>query len=96
MPISTQCTITKYLEETYAIARIRKIQIQYSGSEKALLQQVSLPASTQAGVEVKYEIVMQVKKVDGAPQLLEYLFSADGKVLEKSVITFRNTDNLEY
>lgn len=96
MPVPTQCTITEYLDKTYEIARIRKVQIQYTGSETALLKRVNSPNATQAKVDIKYEIVLEAKKEDDKPQLLEYLFSAEGDVLEKSVITFRNTDNLEY
>jgi hypothetical protein len=95
LPVPTQCTITDYLDKTYQIAKIRKIQIQYTGDEKALLQQVSSPKSTPADIVIKYEIVLQAKK-DDTPKLLEYLFSETGEVLEKSTITFKNTDNLEY
>ena len=43
----------------------------------------------------KYEIVLKGKE-NKKYQMMEYLFSNEGKFEDKAIIIMKNTDNLEY
>lgn len=93
IPGTTQQHIVAYLDSMYQRFKLTRIQIQYTGDRQLLIDAIKqLPSSTP---EIHYEIVLKAKTASG-PQQFEYLFSEQGAVVRRSLIVFRNTDNLEY
>lgn len=93
LPTATQTKICDYLTENHQKYKIEKIQIQYTGDSDNLIKKVT--NSAEEGITTHYEIIVKGKTNDNF-QLLEYLFSDEGNMVKKSVIVFKNTDNLEY
>jgi hypothetical protein len=86
--------ISKYLSENHDKYSIEKIQIQYSGNKNLILEYLQ-NNNENIGFETRYEIVIS-SKVDGSFTMLEYLFSKNGKFIQKTQITLNRTDNIEY
>jgi hypothetical protein len=82
------------LDSMFNSHKIDKIQIQYTAETSVLIAILNKYAD-QADSKIQYEIVVKGKK-NRRPKLYELTFSDNGKLLETSVIIFRNTDNLEY
>ncbi len=91
IPLSTQDEICQKLTTSFEKFRIKKIQIQYSGEEKKL---INFRTNTE-NLTIKYEIVIKGQK-NSATSMYEYLFSEKGKVEEELQLDFRNTDHLDY
>jgi len=96
-PINIHKEVLKELESELAGSfdkfKIRKIQIQYSGSEEQLSRAIRFLDYKQ--VLKKYEIVIEGKK-DRNIDLWECLFDADGKLLSKRRIIEKPTNNLDF
>lgn len=86
--------IDEALKATFSSYKLIKIQKQLIGEQtnllNALQQQVALDSITK-----NFEIVLKGVNEEGR-KWYEYTFSEEGELLDKSVIIFRNTDNLEY
>lgn len=95
IPSNTQNTISAYFKSNYDKHKVWKIQRQYVGSADSLLQIRSKKTRNLENIVIRYEIVAKVKK-EKKHQKLELLFDKDGGLIQKSVIIFKNTDNLEY
>jgi hypothetical protein len=91
IPTSTQNAICEKLHTEFEKFKIKKIQIQYIGQEKDLL---NFKTSTE-NLIIKYEIVVKGKK-ESQTSFYEYLFSERGKLEQKLQFDFRNIDHLEY
>ncbi|MEM7106121.1 MAG: hypothetical protein AAF502_23515 [Bacteroidota bacterium] len=94
IPTATQTKISDFLNSAHQKTKIVKIQAQYTGNDEALIQKVK-KMDSKPGIIVKYE--MEIKaKTNGKYEMIEYLFSENGDMEEKSIIIFKNTDNLEH
>lgn len=87
-------TISNYFTKTYKRHKFRKIQIQYRG-ETELFKHFFAQKEAPAALERRYEIIVSAKE-NGTYQMFEYLFSAQGKFLQQSVITLKPSDNIEF
>lgn len=86
--------IDQTLTIIFSSYKLIKIQKQLIGGKQSLLK--TLQGQTLVGEVTKnFEIVLKGVNDDGR-KWYEYTFSAEGELLHKSVIIFRNTDNLEY
>jgi len=94
IPADTQSIINSFLDSIYQKKKIRKVQIQFTGSSDELHKMLTQPNST-VTVTTKYEIVVKGKK-NNEYEMVEYLFSDNGKMERRSKIILKNTDNLEY
>jgi len=94
IPQNTYPNISAHLDSVYSDYKLVKTQIQYSGDQKLILQNIQKLKST-AGIFVKYEIVLSTK-VDGSFVMFEYLFDDRGYFVKKSQIILKMTDNLEF
>lgn len=90
----TQENILANLNQEFEKHRLIKIQLQWTGSEEALLELIRT-GKTDKAFNRKYEIVLKGKK-DKKSAWYEFLFSEDGSIERKAIIIFRNTDNLDY
>ena len=70
------------------------MQIQYTGKPESLINILKDLNQNQRLIR-KYEIVLKGKK-NKKYQMMEYLFSNEGKFEDKAIIIMKNTDNLEY
>lgn len=85
--------ITNTLDTKYDKWKFIKIQIQYSGGDKQVIETFKTPSDTK--LSPKYEIVLK-GKTNKETQSYEYLFDNNGILIKKLLIPSRNTDNLEY
>jgi len=83
-----------YLNDTFRKYAIDKIQVQYSGSEEAVLAFLKKESAI-SGLVVHYEVVVSAKE-DGNFSLFEFLFDAGGGFNQRYKIVLQNTENLEY
>ncbi|KPM47401.1 hypothetical protein [Jiulongibacter sediminis] len=74
--------------------RLKKIQIQYSGTEPDVLQFFSQSLGIDR-LQINYEVVVSAKKGETFG-FYEYLFSSRGRLLKKSEIILKMTDNIIY
>lgn len=93
LPEITQQNIQKSLNSTFKKHKIRKIQIQFSGEEKDLINYFN--SDIKNNITIKYEIVLKGKTNSGK-HLYEFLFNQNGQLESTSKIVFRNTDNIEF
>ncbi len=91
---SIKSAINFQLDSICSKYKIKKIQVQYAGSESVLLSFLK-NSVTKEKPTTKYEIVAKCKS-NNKTELIEYLFSANGQLLEISKIVFKNSSNLEY
>ena len=70
------------------------MQIQYTGKPENLIN-ILRDRSQNQRLTRKYEIVLKGKE-NRKYQMMEYLFSNEGKFEHKATIMIKNTDNLEY
>ncbi len=94
LPPPLRAAIRRQLDADCTRHRVRKTQVQYTGSPAALLSQVS-GQGTPAALATHYELVVKCRSVKQV-ELFEYLFDAAGQVRTKSTIIFKNASNLEY
>lgn len=94
VPHEIRSKIIDFLNDSYPKYQIDKIQVQYSGSEEAVLAQFTNKTHTH-GLVIRYELVLSAKK-DGQYSLFEYLFSENGSFVSRNKIVLKTTDNLEY
>lgn len=93
LPEITQQNIKSSLNSTFKKHKIRKIQIQFSGEEKDLINYFN--SGIKNNITIKYEIVLK-GKTDSGKHLYEFLFNHNGQLESTSKIVFRNTDNIEF
>ena len=96
IPPNTRNTIIASFENTYDKYHINKIQSQYSGPSIDLITSFE-NGFTRLTKDVlkRYEIVAHVK--DGKRRHeMEYLFDADGGLINRVRIIHKNTDHLEF
>jgi hypothetical protein len=91
---SLRDSITTHLEKDCKKAKIRKVQIQYSGDPSVLISNVK-SGENYGDFTVRYELVVKCRKTKQVA-LFEYLFSDTGQVLSIYQIIFKNSSNLEY
>jgi hypothetical protein len=94
VPGETYKVITQYFSTTYKKHKIRKIQVQYTGKIK-LFKHFFKQKEAPPELKRRYEVVVSAKE-NGAYQMFEYLFDSKGKFLQKSVITLKPSDNIEF
>lgn len=83
--------ISGYLQSQFSKFRVEKVQIQYSGTEKALKSWESNNGSSQ--IVVKYEIEFYGKAPD-SEKFWEGIFDRDGNILDKREIIITPSNNL--
>ena len=94
IPKLTQKNIEIYLDSVYQKKKIIKVQIQYTGKSENLIDVIK-DIELKNRLTRKYEIVLKGKE-NKKFQMMEYLFSNEGKFEDKAIIIMKNTDNLEY
>jgi len=91
-----QETIQRYFNENFQKHRISKLQLQLIGKPDLLVKIInSQKFKMLAEIITNYEIVAKVRD-KGKYRLMEFLFNDEGEIIKKSIITLKNTDNLEY
>lgn len=91
---ATRQAISKVLDSQFSRHRLVKIQRQWSGDTKTVLQATKSGVIGEGIVE-RYETVIKGKSATGL-HWYEITFSASGILLTQKRIILRNTDNLEY
>jgi len=86
--------IEAVLSRDFSRLKISKIQTQYSGEAASLLRTMRT-GTMEDGITTRYEITVKGKE-GRITNFYEYTFSENGHYLKRSVILFRNADNLEY
>ena len=86
--------ISDYLLGAHAKFKVNKVQIQYSGDTNHILNYFLSEEDTKVLI-INYEMVITTK-TNGAFAQYEYLFNKNGVLIQKSRITSRMTDNLEF
>ena len=94
IPKLTQKNIEVYLDSVYQKKKIIKVQVQYTGKSENLIDVIK-DIELKNRLTRKYEIVLKGKE-NKKFQMMEYLFSNEGKFEDKAIIIMKNTDNLEY
>lgn len=94
IPEHVRHSIQKQLSTFLDKVKVTKTQIQYTGDFSAIFQFLTNKIFSNR-YEIRYELVITGKK-DGAFPFYEFLFGANGELLQKKQIILRNTDNLEY
>ena len=94
IPKLAKKNIEIYLDCTYQKKRIIKVQIHYTGKTENLINVIK-DIKFKNRLTRKYEIVLKGKE-NKKFQMMEYLFSNEGKFEDKAIIIMKNTDNLEY
>ncbi len=94
IPESTKKNIDTYLDSIYQKKKIVKVQIQYTGKPENLIN-ILKDRNQNQRLTRKYEIVLKGKE-NKKYQMMEYLFSNEGRFEHKATIMIKNTDNLEY
>tara|TARA_B100000886_G_scaffold127069_1_gene85636 strand:- start:547 stop:1122 length:576 start_codon:yes stop_codon:yes gene_type:complete len=94
IPKLTQKNIEIYLDSVYQKKKIIKVQVQYTGKSENLIDVIK-DIELKNRLTRKYEIVLKGKE-NKKLQMMEYLFSNEGKFEDKAIIIMKNTDNLEY
>ncbi|MCH2236004.1 MAG: hypothetical protein MK078_17320 [Crocinitomicaceae bacterium] len=86
--------ITAELSTSYKKFKVRKVQIQYSGTENDVMKKLK-GEETELAVFTLYELVVKCKNEKGV-NLVEFLFDNQGKLISKHTVIFKNSSNLEY
>ena len=86
-------SLSDYLQNAHGKYAIEKVQIQYSGDTKLILNYFL--HSESKGLITQYEIVISTKE-NNAFVMYEYLFDEKGAFVKKSEIRMKMTDNIEY
>ena len=94
IPKLAKKNIEIYLDRTYQKKKIIKVQIQFTGKPENLINVIK-DIKLKNRLTRKYEIVLKGKE-NKKFQMMEYLFSNEGKFEDKAIIIMKNTDNLEY
>ena len=94
IPDLTKKNIDFYLDSIYQKKKIIKVQTQYTGKPENLIN-ILKDRNQNQRLTRKYEIVLKGKE-NKKYQMMEYLFSNEGKFEHKATIMIKNTDNLEY
>ena len=94
IPKLTKKNIEIYLDSVYQKKKIIKVQVQYTGKSENLIDVIK-DIELKNRLTRKYEIVLKGKE-NKKLQMMEYLFSNEGKFEDKAIIIMKNTDNLEY
>ena len=94
IPELAKKNIELYLKRVYQKKKIIKVQIQFTGKPENLIKIIK-DRELKQGLTKKYEIVLKGKE-NKKFQMIEYLFSNEGKFENKAIIMMKNTDNLEY
>lgn len=71
-----------------------KIQLQYKGSQEALLKAIKTKEPPKS-IEINYEIVVKGRTEEDI-KLYEVTFNSSGKLTKKEEIVFKNSDHLEF
>ena len=94
IPKVVKKNIEIYLDSIYKKKKIIKVQTQYTGTPENLISLIKDIELNDRLIR-KYEIVLKGKENEKF-QMMEYLFSNEGKFEDKATIIIKNTDNLEY
>lgn len=93
IPRKSQDSISAFLSKTYRRHKVHRVQEQISGSNRDLIE--ALEGKGRSAIKSDY--VLQIKANDGVSfKKIEFLFSADGSILGKTIINERDKANLEY
>ncbi len=90
----TRQLISKQLGQNHQRFRVRKVQIQYTGTPQALREFIA-GTSDESRVTIRYELIVKAK-TDGQFQRFEYLFSEAGEFIKRALIIDQNSDHLEF
>jgi len=94
IPELVKKSIEFYLDGKYQKKKIIKVQVQYTGEPEYLIDIINDEESKKR-LTRKYEIVLKGKE-NKKFQMMEYLFSNEGKFERKAIIMMKNIDNLEF
>ncbi|MFW5760574.1 MAG: hypothetical protein ACOCXH_06315 [Cyclobacteriaceae bacterium] len=89
-----QASIKNSLKNTYSKFKIRKMQVQYSGSIPSFADFLNEP-NREEHYNIHYEIVVKGKK-NRRWNLFEMTYNSQGELKKTEQIILRNTDNLEF
>lgn len=94
IPENTILIIKKQLDSIFRKHRIKKVQLQWLGTNQAVCELLQKNRS-ELQHTVNYEIVLQGAK-QKSTKMYELLFNVDGGLVRVLEIVQRNTDNLDY
>ncbi len=86
--------ISDYLLNVHKEYLIEKVQIQYSGDPKLILDYF-INSESAKGLIIHYEVVISTKE-ESEFVMFEYLFDENGVFVKKAQIKITMTDNIEY
>lgn len=92
--VKTKQQIEQYFATTYTKTKIKKVQIQYSGSSDDLEDFID-ENELDENLTINYEIEFYGKN-DIEDELWEGLFNSKGALIERRLIKLKATDNLDY
>lgn len=95
IPKNLQVAIEDKLRNRFSKYDIRKIQIQYIGSNAVLKNRIFNDSSEKNNCTTNYELVIKGKKKQSF-QLYEFLFDSKGTLLKELPFKETNSDNLEF
>lgn len=95
LSIEAQQTIKKALNTSFIKYRIKKIQIQYSGSESAIYKEIFQLKTASEKPLIKYEVIVKGKK-DPKKQNFEVLINKEGEIEKELKIKSGLSLNLEF
>lgn len=93
MPAAVRSKIFTFLDITYQKHRILKIQEQWTGAPGDLEDLID--EAEQENLTTRYEIEFYGRN-EKEDEVWEGLFDAEGRLLEKRIVTLRTTDNLNF
>lgn len=95
LPLDTQQKITSALEKRFRKYQLKKIQIQYVGSENAIYKEIFQLKPQQEKPIINYEIVVK-GKTDKTYQSFEILLNTKGAIEKELKIKSNLSLNLEF
>lgn len=94
VPAKSSKLIFEQLEKEEGSFKIKKIQIQYSGTAERVVDFFKR-GSAEEHLVIHFELVVS-RHVNGSYGLYEYLFDEEGSLVSKRKIILNMTENLEY
>lgn len=95
LSLDVQRVITHNLSKKYKKFKIKKVQIQYLGSETAIYNEIFQLNSTHEKAKINFEIVLKAKK-ENEDALYEVLMDTKGNLIQELQFKQESSLNLEF
>ena len=95
LPIQTQQKLKETLAKKFVKFKIKKVQIQYTGTEMQIYKAIFQQKIIQTKAVVHYEIICKAK-LKNTYALYELLFTENGDIIKELIFKSLNSLNLEF